>query len=251
MRYAVLSDIHSNGEALTAVLDFLSGQKIDAYLCLGDIIGYGADPIACLKRLKALNAVMVAGNHEYACIGRLDDQAFNLWARDALRWTRDQLGILDLDTLRRLPLTTVHGPFTLVHSALHHPERFTYLTDPGRIVETLGMCRTLFCLAGHTHVPCVAEYDFSKRRLMRMITQAAELDRIAFVNDSGLYRYYVNPGSVGQPRDGDPRASVAVIDAASCSIQLHRVPYAVSATQEKIRRAGLPAFLADRLSLGR
>ena len=116
MRYAILSDIHSNLEALTAVLDQLGGERIDRYLCLGDLIGYGADPEACLERLRSVEVVSVCGNHEWACLGKLDPRWFNEAARAAVLWTRDRLNFTDLDYLRRLPLTLTEEPYTLVHS---------------------------------------------------------------------------------------------------------------------------------------
>ena len=141
MRYAILSDVHGNLEALTAVLDHLAGQRIDRYLGLGDFVGYGADPEACLSRLQAMSLTAVCGNHEWACLGKLDARWFNDSARRAILWTRDQLGFSDLDYLRRLPLTTTDGPCTLVHGTLHHPDRFEYLVEMGQAVDAVKHCR--------------------------------------------------------------------------------------------------------------
>jgi len=251
MRYAVLSDVHGNLEALTAALAMLSSHRIDHYLCLGDIVGYGADPSACLGRLRELEAVIVAGNHEQGCLGTLDARWFNDAARAAILWTRDQLSITDLDVLRRLPLTETSGPVTLVHATLRHPERFEYLVDLGQTVDVLAVCRTLICAAGHTHLPCVVEYDRTHRRVLRVLTVPDDLTQVAFADDESSRRYLLNPGSVGQPRDGDPRASVAVIDLEAKRFSIHRVPYDIAGAQRKIRQAGLPAFLAERLALGR
>ncbi len=251
MRYAVLSDIHANLEALTAVLDALAGERIDRTLCLGDFVGYGAEPAACLDWLRACQAVCVGGNHDLACVGKLDLGWFNDLARAALLWTRDHLSFLDLDVLRRLPLTATEGPCTLVHGTLPHPQRFEYLVDAAQAVEMLAGCRTLFCLAGHTHLPLVVEYDRAARRLPRILTRPAELAEVAIEPDEGRWRYLVNPGSVGQPRDGDPRASAAILDTEARRIQVIRVAYDIAAAQRKIRAAGLPEFLADRLAAGR
>ena len=251
MRYAALSDIHSNLEALTAVLDALASKQIDRYLCLGDVVGYGADPAACLARLRALEAVIVGGNHDLACIGKLDLGWFNEAARAALLWTRDQLSFTDLDDLRRLPLTATEGPFTLVHGTLRHPERFEYLVDVAQALDTMVACRTLMCLLGHTHLPCFMEFDRHQRRLMRILTAPEELAEVPYQDDAEALRYLFNPGSVGQPRDGDPRASFAVIDTGQRRVSIHRVPYDIAAAQHKIRHVGLPEFLADRLGLGR
>jgi diadenosine tetraphosphatase ApaH/serine/threonine PP2A family protein phosphatase len=251
MRYAVLSDIHGNLEALTAAMDALASERIDRYLCLGDVMGYGADPTACLARLQSCEALMIGGNHDLACLGKFDLSWFTTAARASLVWTRDQLSFTDLDVLRRLPLTATVEPFTLVHGTLKSPERFEYLVDVAQALDTLKACRTLMCLVGHTHQPCVVEYDRLQHRLMRVLTIASELSEIVFLDDANRFRYLVNPGSVGQPRDGDPRASFAVIDTEQRRLFFRRVPYDVAAAGRKIRQAGLPEFLADRLALGR
>jgi diadenosine tetraphosphatase ApaH/serine/threonine PP2A family protein phosphatase len=251
MRYAVLSDIHGNLEALTAVLEALAAERIDRLLCLGDIVGYGADPGACLERLTAAQAVSVSGNHERGCLGTLDLDWFNETTQAALLWTRAQLGFADLDTLRRLPLTASEGPFTLVHGTLRHPARFEYLIEAGQAIETLTICRTLMCCVGHTHVPFFLEYDRSQRRMSRVLTRPEELTDVPFEDDAATRRYLLNPGSVGQPRDGDPRASVAIVDIDARRVSIRRVPYDVAAAQRKIRQAGLPEFLSDRLAIGR
>ena len=251
MRYAILSDIHGNLEALTAVLEALVKERIDRTLCLGDVIGYGADPSACLERLQAQEAVTVGGNHDLACIGKLDVNWFNDAARAALLWTRNQLSIADLDTLRRFPLMTTAEPFTLVHGTLRHPQRFDYLVDAAQAMDTLTTCRTLICLVGHTHLPCFLEFDRARRRLIRMLTSPAEMVELPYEDDPEARRYLINPGSVGQPRDGDPRASFAIVDTERRRVSVRRVAYDVAAAQRKIRQAGLPEFLADRLAAGR
>ena len=251
MRYAVLSDVHGNLEALTAVLNGLAADRVDRYLCLGDTVGYGADPLGCLTRLQELQAVMVAGNHEWACIGKVDARTFNDAARAAIEWTRDQLGFVELDALRRLPLTCDEGPCTLAHGTVRHADRFEYLMEIGQAVDTLKACRTLFGLVGHTHLPAIVEYDRGQHRVLRVLTSPPELSEIEFHADPEQFRYLVNPGSVGQPRDGDPRASYAVIDTETRRIAVRRTAYDVEAASQKIRRAGLPPFLADRLLVGR
>ena len=251
MRYAVLSDIHANLEALIAVMTALAPSRIDRYFCLGDVVGYGADPAACVERLQQCDALIVGGNHDLACIGKLELEWFNEAARAALLWTRDQLQFTDLDVLRRWPLKAAEGPCTLVHGTLRHPARFEYMVDVAQAVDTMQLCLTLMCLVGHTHIACVIEYDRVQRRLMRILTTSEELSEVAFQDDLAARRYVVNPGSVGQPRDGDPRAGYAVIDTDVKRISVHRVPYDVERAQRKIRDAGLPVFLADRLAAGR
>jgi diadenosine tetraphosphatase ApaH/serine/threonine PP2A family protein phosphatase len=232
------------------VLAALESRRIDRYLCLGDTVGYGADPAACLEALRARDAVIVSGNHDHACIGKMDLGWFNTAARAALEWTRDQLGFDDLNALRRLPLSETVESCTLVHGSLRHPERFEYLVDLAQAVDTLTACRTPLCLAGHTHVPCFIEYDREARRVVRVLTAARELSEVRF-EAAGARRCLLNPGSVGQPRDGDPRASAAVVDTDAGTAGIERVAYDVQAAQKKIRAAGLPDFLAERLAHGR
>ena len=250
MRYAILSDIHANLEALSATLEHLAEERIDTYLCAGDIVGYGADPSACLARLQSVNAICVAGNHEWGCIGKLDLSWFHETARRALEWTRDQLSFSDLDLLRRMPLTTEAGPCTLVHATLRRPERFEYLTDLARTVEMAAHQRTTFSVYGHTHLPALIEYDTKQRRLGRVLTDEAELRDVQLSFEPGL-RYVINPGSVGQPRDGDARASAAILDVGARTLSIRRIAYDVPTAQKKILDAGLPVFLAERLASGR
>ena len=170
---------------------------------------------------------------------------------EALAWTRDQLSFTELDSLRRLPLTTTLEIFTLVHGTLKHPERFEYLVDVAQAMDTLKTCRTLMCLVGHTHMPCFLEYDRAHRRFARILTSPEELADVAFRHDAESMRYLVNPGSVGQPRDGDPQASFAIIDTDLNRFSVRRTSYDFATAQRKIRQAGLPEFLADRLAMGR
>jgi diadenosine tetraphosphatase ApaH/serine/threonine PP2A family protein phosphatase len=250
MRYAVLSDVHSNLEALTAVLGHLATQRIDRFLGLGDFIGYGADPEACLTNLQACQITGVCGNHEWACIGKMDLSWFNESARRAVLWTRDRLSIADLDFLRRLPLTVSEDAFTLAHASLIHPQRFDYLIDLAQAIDTAAISRTPFCFVGHTHVPLVVEVDVPRRAVARLMSAPGELSDVRLSAEAGV-RYVINPGSVGQPRDGDPRASCAVLDTEARTLAIHRVAYDIPTAQRKIRQAQLPEFLADRLAAGR
>lgn len=251
MRYAILSDIHANLEALTAVLADIAAQRIDQVLCLGDSVGYGADPKACLTRLEEAHAVGVCGNHEWGCLGKLDVRWFNEAAGRAIEWTRDQLSFTELDALRRLPLTATEGPLTLVHGTLAHPDRFDYLIEIGQGLDSARSCRTLVCAVGHTHVSFVLEVDRQGHQVRRLLTSAQEVSEVRLTDDAERFRYLLNPGSVGQPRDGDPRAGYAILDAADHRVWIRRIPYDIERAQAKIRQAGLPGFLADRLAVGR
>ncbi len=251
MRYALISDIHSNLDALSAVLDFLATQRIDHYLCLGDTVGYGAEPEACLARLQGLPMTGVGGNHDWACVGKCEIRDFNEAARAGVLWTRDRLSFGDMDFLRRLPLVATEGPVTMVHGTLDHPERFHYLVDLAQAVDTAVLCRTTFCALGHTHSPIVCEYDRRGKRIARVLTKFHELAAVPLLEDPTSMCYLMNPGSVGQPRDGDPRASCAILDPDAHLASFHRVPYDIASAQRKIRAARLPEFLADRLAAGR
>jgi predicted phosphodiesterase len=251
MKYAVLSDIHANLEALTAVLEDVSSQRIDRVVNLGDSVGYGADPVACLRRLEEAKAIGVCGNHEWGCVGKLDLRWFNEAARRALEWTKDQLSFTDLNALRQLPLTSTDGPLTLVHGTLIHPGRFEYLIEVGQGLDCARACQTLICCVGHTHVPCVLEVDWRRRQMNRLLTVPQELAAVRLTNDAQEVHYVINPGSVGQPRDGDPRAGYAMVDTDEGHVGIRRVPYDIARAQAKIRQAGLPGFLADRLTIGR
>ncbi len=251
MRYALLSDIHANHEALSAVLAAVSNQRIDRIFCLGDMIGYGAEPQACLEQLAAHDAVMVAGNHAAGCIGQLELNWFNDAAKAALLWTRDQLSVADLDMLRRLPLTVTEDPVTLAHSGRKNPEQFESLVDLAQMVETLAACRTPRCCIGHTPIPLLVEYEVEHCRIVRVLSQPNDLSDVVLVDDQPSRRYLLNPGSVGQPRDGDPRASDMVVDTDRQPLHVNRIAYDIAGAQRKIRQAGLPALFADRLAIGR
>jgi len=248
MRYAVLSDIHSNLEALEAVLAAAAQARVQQYLCLGDIIGYGADPVPCLKRMRELPATMIAGNHDWACIGKVEMSWFTRYARTALEWTRERLSFGDLAFLRTLRAKHEDKLFTLVHGTLRAPEKFDYLIEIAQALETALMAKTPLCFVGHTHLPVVIEVDHHQGQVRRVLNDAEQLQHVAL--DLQQAKYVINPGSVGQPRDGDPRASFAILDTDGPWLEMHRVSYDVATTQRKMRDAGLPPMLADRLAVG-
>ena len=248
MRYAVLSDIHGNLEALELVLAEAAKAEVTHYLCTGDLVGYGADPTACLKRLRQLPITLVAGNHDWACVGKVDANYFNRYARTAVEWTRDRLSFTDLAFLRGLRAKHEEGLVTLVHGTLRHPEKFDYLFEIAQALETALICKTPLCFVGHTHLPCVIEIDPRLGKVQRVLHAPRELQHVTL--DLTRCKYVINPGSVGQPRDGDPRASFAVLDTDGGWMDILRVPYDVATTQQKIRDAQLPGMLADRLAVG-
>ncbi|MEI8062771.1 MAG: metallophosphoesterase family protein [Verrucomicrobiota bacterium] len=241
MKFAVLSDIHSNLEALQVVLDNAQKQKCTHFVCLGDIVGYGANPSECLELIRQLDCPTVMGNHDEYCAAEVDLNGFNPLAAEAVKWTRNQLTEDQRTWLRTLKYTRqVHG-FTIVHSTLDLPEKWAYVFDKLAAGASFNYQRTQVCFNGHTHVP------------------------VGFVRgpngvQAGLYtriklevgrKYFLNVGSIGQPRDRQTASSYVTFDLRENIIELHRLEYDVATTQKKIRAAGLPPSLADRLQLGR
>ena len=241
MRYAVLSDVHGNLEALRAVLAD-AADRSDSAFCLGDIVGYGADPAACVDLVGERCEAVVVGNHEHAVTGRLDLEWFNPYARAAAEWTREQLDREAVAWLDGLPLIREVDEATLVHASPAGPDEWDYLVSAEDGFATFGAFGTRLCFVGHSHVPRV----WSSGSWGRDWEPHPE----AIAVEAGC-RYIVNVGSVGQPRDRDPRAAYALWDSESRSITIRRVVYDVAAARTKIVAARLPRFLADRLGDGR
>jgi diadenosine tetraphosphatase ApaH/serine/threonine PP2A family protein phosphatase len=244
MRYGVLSDIHSNLEALQAALDVLSSKGAEGWIVLGDSVGYGADPNACLERLALLEpAWIVSGNHDLACLGRMDLEWFNSIAADAIRWTRKTLTDSSRRFLEELPLRVDHEKFTAVHGSPRSPSE-EYLLTPGQFLENLQYFKVSPCFVGHSHLPLYFESLGGEEVRGEII----EGERIFAAPAAPCA---LNPGSVGQPRDMDPRGCCGLFDDKVQSFEWIRVPYPVETTQQKIVDAGLPSFLAERLAMGR
>ena len=243
MRYAIISDIHANLAAFTAVLDDIKGRGgVDKVWCLGDIVGYGPDPHECIEALRQIDHICVAGNHDLAAIGKIGTDEFNPDAAASCHWTAKQLTSGDIVYLGKLPMVIEEGDFTLVHGSPRDPV-WEYLLITSQAKDNLTLFKTQFCLVGHSHVPlvfrCDETGDFSGRRF---------LTDVSFV--PGTERMIINPGGVGQPRDGDPQASYAIYDSQNRVIKLHRVPYDIKATQKRMIERGLPMSLVTRLRYG-
>jgi diadenosine tetraphosphatase ApaH/serine/threonine PP2A family protein phosphatase len=240
VRYAVLSDIHGNLEALRAVLAD-AADRADDLLCLGDVVGYGADPGPCVDLVGARARAVVAGNHEHAVVGRLDLSWFNRYARAAAEWTREHLDPNCAAYLDALPLTAAVEDATLVHASPRQPQEWDYLVTEDDGLAAFEAFDTRLCFVGHSHVPAVWSLGSSGPDYAR--------GDVGVTLDAGR-RYIVNVGSVGQPRDRDPRAAYALWDVDARRISVRRVAYDVAAARAKIEEAGLPRFLADRLAAG-
>jgi diadenosine tetraphosphatase ApaH/serine/threonine PP2A family protein phosphatase len=247
MRYLVLTDIHANLEALGACLAEATGRGYDRALVLGDLVGYGADPNAVIARIQALNPVaIVRGNHDKVACGLEQAEGFNAVAKAAVQWTLDVLTPAHRDWLASLP----QGP-TMVDDAIEicHGSPFdedSYIFDELDAVHALKASVRALCLFGHTHCPAVFQLSEGKFDDLRA---SGEADTQVPLREAA--KYLVNPGSVGQPRDGDPRAAYAIADTKTRTVELFRIEYAVNDAQAKVLKAGLPEVLAQRLGVGR
>jgi diadenosine tetraphosphatase ApaH/serine/threonine PP2A family protein phosphatase len=244
MRYAIIADIHANLAALMAVLtDIYQKEEIAELWCLGDIIGYGPEPNQCIELLRRTNHICVAGNHDLAAIGEIDTSDFNPDAAAACQWTAKQLTAPERVYIKSLPLVIERDDFTLVHGSPRQPI-WEYVLSIGTAMENFNYFKSKFCLVCHTHVPAI--FRLSKKAGSCSFSQFPTKGGL----DLGEERLIINPGAVGQPRDGDPRASYAIYDSKTKTINLYRVPYDIAATQARMVEQRLPMRLVARLSHG-
>ena len=242
MRYGIFADVHSNLEALDAVIAAYKKESVDKYLCVGDVVGYAANPKECIEKIKALAMITVAGNHDWASADLFSVDYFNEFAREAIFWTKEKLDNQDRYFLQSLKPVYQNENLTLVHGTLEHPQDFNYMTGSDIAAETFGILETDVCFIGHSHISGVFIKDQNECIVY------LEDEAFAIQKDR---RYIVNVGSVGQPRDGDPRAAYCIYDTESKEIFIKRAGYDIETTREKIIASGLPRFLGDRLLAGR
>ena len=247
MKIAILGDVHANREALEAVLAHCQAQGVERYFQVGDVVGYGPDPAHCLDRLQGLQTSICLGNHDAATVRLLPLDVFNPFAKMALEWTRFELEKGHRDLLRELPLTVSEPDLslTIVHGSLYHPETFDYVRSVASAARSLELQDSPLCFVGHSHQPCLFSMDDAGR-----CDYLAAFRREGFWELEGGKRYLVNVGSVGQPRDEDPRAAYVLYDTEAQTVQLIRCEYDIRLVQERIRQKGLPHVLADRLAFG-
>ncbi len=239
-RYAIIADIHANLDAFQVVLEDIKQQKCTHVVCLGDVVGYGANPKECLDIVRGMNIPVVKGNHDEYIGSDESPDGFNDAAAEAVTWTRAQLTEDDRKWLRDLKYFRLVANFSIVHATLDAPQRWGYVFEKLEAAASFTYQNTQVCFFGHTHVP------------------------VAFIRDTGVRggtyskfrvepgkKYFVNVGSVGQPRDGSPKAAYVIYDLPSQTIELRRLDYDIAAAQKKIMAAGLPQRLADRLAVGR
>jgi diadenosine tetraphosphatase ApaH/serine/threonine PP2A family protein phosphatase len=243
MRIAVVADVHSNLEAFQAVLAHAAEDgAIDEVWSLGDIVGYGPDPKACIALLHTYTHIAIAGNHDYAATGAIGTEDFNPFAAEAARWTSTQLSLEDQLWLSNMSAVHVEGEFTLAHGSLNDPV-WDYLVSASSARSHFEHQTTPYGLVGHSHLPHV----FTEGQTRLQEATMADGEDVSM----GSRRFVANPGSVGQPRDGDPRAAYCLLDTEKRLLSFHRVAYDIELTQAKMRSVGLPEYLAQRLSEGR
>lgn len=240
MKFAILADIHANLEALQTVLEDAKNAKCTHYACLGDVVGYNANPKECLDIIRGMGMPCVKGNHDEYCSIDEHLEGFNPAAAEAVQWTRSQLTADDRKWLRELKYLRLVTSFTIVHATMDAPQRWGYVFDKLAAAASFTYQNTAVCFFGHTHVPVA----FIRDSMVRGGTYSK------FRVEPGK-KYFVNVGSIGQSRDGVPKATYVIYDMDDQSIELRRLDYDMATTQKKIIAAGLPHRLADRLPEGR
>ena len=238
--FAVLGDIHANLDALEAVLADCREQGVMDYLCTGDVVGYNARPHECLEIVRGLGCPVVMGNHDHYVSSCQNLEDFNPHAAAVIEWTRKQLSQDEMGFLSGLPFVVTRMGITLVHATMDDPASFGYVFDHLQAEAHFSHQVTPLCFHGHPHCPMIYE---------KQIGAVYRIDAQDFRLPVGR-KYFVNVGSVGQPRDGDPRAAYVLYDPLARTIRFRRVEYDVAAAQAKVREAGLPERLAERLAVG-
>jgi predicted phosphodiesterase len=240
MRFAIFSDIHANLEAFEAVMADARDRKCTDFVCLGDVVGYNANPHECVARVREMDCPIVKGNHDEQASLIESSRDFNEMAEQAIQWTRDNLTEEDKDWLRDLLFQRQVRDFTIVHATLDTPQQWGYVFNNLDAAASFTYQHTTVCFFGHTHVPMAFIRDDGVHRV-----------RIEQLRIEPSKKYFINVGSVGQPRDANWRAAYCVYDIENNSVEQRRVKYDVKATQKKIIEAGLPHVLAERLAIGR
>lgn len=240
MKYAIIADIHGNLDAFQVVLEDIRAQKADHIVCLGDVVGYNAQPKECLDIVRQMNIPCVKGNHDEYCSTDNHLDGFNPHAAEAVHWTREQLNEDDKKWLRELKYSRMAANFTMVHATLDAPERWGYVFDKLAAAASFPYQNTQMCFFGHTHVPVA----FMRDTVVRGGTYSK------FKVDPAK-KYFINVGAVGQPRDNNPKSAYVLYDLDAQTIELRRLDYDIASAQKKILEAGLPERLAERLAFGR
>ncbi|MCD6531320.1 metallophosphoesterase family protein [bacterium] len=245
MRIGFLSDIHANLEACEVALPVLRQEDVDRIYCLGDLVGYGADPGRCVDLVLGECNGAVAGNHDWASVGKTDILYFNLFGRKAILWTAKVLAPHHKSQLSSLPLFISDSEWCAVHSTPEEPSQWNYIFTPAQALRQFQHFAERICFVGHSHSPAIFDDTGGMKSIVVPRDESSVVVRLRPDR-----RYIVNVGSVGQPRDGDPRGAVAVFDTGQNTVKFIRFEYPIAEAQRKIIEAGLPEFLADRLERG-
>jgi predicted phosphodiesterase len=242
MKYALISDIHGNLEALEAVLEDIAQEKPDKIMCLGDVIGYGSDPNTCLDLVNKYCDIILIGNHEYTALGLTSTENYNEAAKEASEWTTAQLSDREISTISNFKMTHSEDNILFVHASPFEPEKWHYIIAPNAALEGFDNFDEKLCFFGHTHLPQI------------FIEQPNGLPRCQAGHDflpNENVRYLINTGSVGQPRDLDSRSCYLIFDTEEYEVIYRRVKYDINKTQSKMAAANMPELLITRLSAGR
>jgi predicted phosphodiesterase len=243
MKYGILGDIHSNLSALQTVLARMDAAGVETLVSVGDVVGYGAAPSECIAILREREAIVVKGNHDAACVGELDDRTFNPYARAAVAWTRTVLSASEKRWLSALPMVATLEHCQIAHGTLHDPELYDYILSLSDADPSLDEMVRPACFVGHSHVPLTV-MRFADEPQRTAYTYETEIDL------SETVRALVNVGSVGQPRDENPDSAYALFDTSAKRVSILRTSYDIEAEIARIRAAGLPSVLGERLRLG-
>ena len=240
MRFAIFSDVHANLEAFEAVMADARENKCTHYVCLGDVVGYNANPHECVELIRELDCPIVKGNHDEQASLAESSRDFNEMAEAAIQWTRDNLSEEDINWLRDLKFQRQVRDFTIVHATLDTPEQWGYVFNNLDAAASFTYQHTTVCFFGHTHVPMafVREEGVQRRQIDKLRIEPGK-------------KYFINVGSVGQPRDGDWHAAYCIYHIESNIVEQRRLKYDLASAQKKIIDAGLPPLLAERLAIGR
>jgi len=239
MRYGIFSDVHSNIEAFTIAIDYYKKEKIDAFIFLGDIIGYGANPKEAISLLRMLNPICIAGNHDWGVIDKLPTDCFNEYAREAIIWTKTQI-TQESEYLRKFPLTYQDKNFLCCHGSLNNPENFNYIWGINDARENFELLKTMILFVGHSH----------RAQIYYQNAKGIFFHPEASISIKAGEKYIINVGSIGQPRDRDSRLSLCIYDSEEGTVSIKRLKYDIQFTAEKVTKAGLPQILASRLFVG-
>ena len=242
MKYLILSDIHGNAQALEKVIEEIAVTRPDFVVSLGDVVGYGANPSDCIDLVDQHCNIRVCGNHDFVAAGLAESENFNITARISIEWTKSSLSARQKELLNAYDTVRHHGECLFAHSSPVSPLDWEYIYTIGQAERIFRETDARFIFIGHTHVPGIISYD---------PVSGYSVENSSKVEVEPNRRYLINPGSIGQPRDGVSAASFALIDVQRSRISLRRIPYDVTEAQERIRAEGLPESLASRLAIAR